>query len=90
MEQAVKKYQWHDASLKRKSQMYDWAMLGFAGVALVVRLLWADMSSGLLLILLAGAMICFMLSWRLKSQDAKLNKNEAQSPEIIHGVKPKR
>jgi predicted histidine transporter YuiF (NhaC family) len=77
MEQAVKKYQWHDASLKRKSQTYDWLMLGCAGVALAVRLLWADMSSWLLSALLAGAIICFMMSWRLKSQDAKL-KAEAK------------
>jgi hypothetical protein len=73
MEQAVKKYQWHDASLKRKSQTYDWLMLGCAGVALAVRLLWADILSALL----AGAIICFMMSWRLKSQDAKL-KAEAK------------
>jgi hypothetical protein len=72
VECAVKKYQWHDASLKKKSQAYDWLMLGTAGVALLLRMAWADVSGWVLLGLLVGALVCFVLSWRLKNQDVKL------------------
>ncbi len=73
----MKKYQWNDANLKKKAQRYDWLMLGLAGIALASSQLIKGISGLVLLGLLVAAAACFVLSWRVKGQDAKLKNGKS-------------
>lgn len=68
----MKRYQWKVAKLKKKSQLYDWLMFFLAAIALVVWKWLAFLPEFVLLVLLGGAVVCFVLSGRVKSQDARL------------------
>ncbi len=68
----MNKYQWNDTNLKKKSQVYDWLMIIFAAVALIVWKWLSFLPEFMLLGLLGGAVVCFTLSWRAKSQDTRL------------------
>ncbi len=65
----MKKYVWKDANLKRKSQRLDWAMYGFG---LLVLLLWVMNQGKFLLVPFGLALVCFVLSWRVRIDDSKL------------------
>lgn len=67
----MRKYHWKDAKLKKKSQIYDWLMLILGGLTLII---WYTKGSSLLmLVCLAGAVVCFVLSWKTRNSD-KVNK----------------
>lgn len=69
----MKKYQWNNNGLRKKSQWYDRLMFVCAILGLVVVLLVGDDVSPLLLLaFLAGAGVCFGLSWRVRTEDVKL------------------
>ena len=66
----MKWYQWHDESLKKKAKRLTLiAVLCAVGV---LALFFAKTSVWLMWMLLIGAIVCYVLSWRLQSKDAKL------------------
>ena len=66
----MKKYQWNNVKLQKKSQVYDIAMYCFAIIALVAYFIQTSVLW--LFLCLIGAVVCFVLAWQIKKQDIRL------------------
>lgn len=71
------KYQWNDSRLQKKAQRYDWLMLVCCVSDLGLYLM--KVSSLMFLLPLAGAVVCYVMSWRVRSEDAKLGGRDKRS-----------
>lgn len=68
----VKKYQWNNSQLRKKSRIYDRVAGVFVVVVLVCLFVFPQMILFLAFMGIAG--LCLLLSWKAQSDDKKLNK----------------
>lgn len=66
----MKKYQWHSEELRKKSQLYYWLLIVCAVLALASYFI--EVPNMGLWILLGCGFVCLVLSWWMRSKDAKL------------------
>ena len=72
----MKKYQWNDVKLRKRSQLYGRLSLVFAAIALIVWFLLRDASALWLLALLIGVIVCYVLVGRVQNKDKQLKPKE--------------
>jgi len=83
---SFKKYQWFDATLRKKSQLYDRLTLVFAGLTLVCLYFVPGDAKAVNLLFLALAFVMLWLSWTAQSQDKRL-RAEAQEQQAMKAGK---